>query len=146
MRTRNQIVSDFKTYSGLNIQVKTFMYGQEFEQVGNENIIYPLMYVVPISSNINATSFTRTFRIIFADRVLKDESNELEIESDTELMCTDVLAYFRRQGQDNNYIVSDSATIQQFWEKWTDEVTGNFIDLTFDDYFDYNSCSIPLTN
>jgi KaiC/GvpD/RAD55 family RecA-like ATPase len=102
------------------------------------------MLVYPLGGGLQDTTYTRNYRVIIADRVLKSEGNELEVESDTELMCTDVLAYFRRQGQENNYVVSDSATIQQFWEKWTDEVTGNFIDLTFDDYFDYNSCVIPL--
>ena len=144
MRTRNQIVSDFKLFADLHLQINTFMYGQDFEQIANENINYPLMFVVPVSTAINATSFTRTFNVIFADRVLKDESNEIDVESDTEQMCKDVVAYFRKQGQDYNYLVGDNAQVTPFFEKWGDGVTGYFVDLTFNDYFDYNSCSIPL--
>ena len=55
MRTRNQIVSDFKLFADLHLQINTFMYGQDFEQIANENINYPLMFVVPVSTAINST-------------------------------------------------------------------------------------------
>jgi hypothetical protein len=144
IKTINQIKKDFEDYSNIHEQLKTFGYGQEFEQIGKENIIYPLMWVVPVSANLNDTTLSRVFRVIIADRVRKGEQNELEVESDTQLICLDTLAYWTRMGENQGFEVGTSVSLTPFWEKWTDEVTGHFIDISIDEFYDYNSCSIPI--
>ena len=144
IKTINQIKKDFEYYSSINLQINTFAYGQEFEQVGKENIIYPLMWVVPNGGNISGTNFARIFRVFIVDRVRKGEQNEVEVENDTQLMCTDLLAYWTRMGENQDFKVGDSVPITPVWEKWTDEVTGHFIDISIDEFYDYNSCSIPI--
>jgi hypothetical protein len=144
IKTINQIKKDFEDYSNAHEQIKTFGYGQEFEQIGNENIIYPLMWVVPVSANLNDTTLSRVFRVIIADRVRKGEQNEVEVESDTQLICLDTLAYWTRMGENQGFEIGTSVSLTPFWEKWTDEVTGHFIDISIDEFYDYNSCSIPI--
>jgi PKD repeat protein len=77
--------------------------------------------------------------------VLKSEGNELEVESDTQLIALDVLAYWMKLGQNERFSITSSNTITPFWEKWGDEVTGHFVDIGIEEFYDFNSCAIPLS-
>jgi uncharacterized membrane protein len=144
MRTANQIKSEFETLASGHYQIQSFLYAQEFEQQAYENLIYPLMLVYPLGGGLQDTTYTRNYRVIIADRVLKSEGNELEVESDTQLICLDVLAYWKKLGLNERFTISSSETITPFWEKWGDEVTGHFVDIGIEMFYDFNSCAIPM--
>jgi PKD repeat protein len=122
------------------------LYAQEFEQQAYENLIYPLMLVYPLGGSLSGTSYTRNYRVVIADRVLKSEGNELEVESDTQLIALDTLAYWMKLGTNERFSITSSNTITPFWEKWGDEVTGHFVDIGIEEFYDFNSCSIPLSS
>jgi PKD repeat protein len=78
--------------------------------------------------------------------VLKSEGNELEVERDTQLIALDVLAYWMKLGTNERFSITSSNTITPFWEKWGDEVTGHFVDIGIEEFYDFNSCAIPLSS
>jgi hypothetical protein len=144
-KTANQIKSSFETLASGHYQIHSFLYAQEFEQQAYENLIYPLMLVYPLGGSLSGTTYSRNYRVIIADRVLKSEGNELEVESDTQLIALDVLAYWMKLGQNERFTITSSNTINPFWEKWGDEVTGHFVDIGIEEFYDFNSCAIPLS-
>lgn len=144
-KTANQIKSSFELLASGHYQIHSFLYAQEFEQQAYENLIYPLMLVYPLGGNLSGTTYSRNYRVIIADRVLKSEGNELEVESDTQLIALDVLAYWMKMGQNERFAITSSNTITPFWEKWGDEVTGHFVDIGIEEFYDFNSCAIPLS-
>jgi uncharacterized membrane protein len=103
------------------------------------------MLVYPLGGNLSGTSYTRNYRVVIADRVLKSEGNELEVESDTQLIALDTLAYWMKLGTNERFSITSSNTITPFWEKWGDEVTGHFVDIGIEEFYDFNSCAIPLS-
>lgn len=145
-KTANQIKSEFELLASGHYQIHSFLYAQEFEQQAYENLIYPLMLVYPLGGSLSGTSYTRNYRVVIADRVLKSEGNELEVESDTQLIALDVLAYWMKLGQNERFTITSSNTITPFWEKWGDEVTGHFVDIGIEEFYDFNSCAIPLSS
>jgi uncharacterized membrane protein len=145
-KTANQIKSEFELLASGHYQIHSFLYAQEFEQQAYENLIYPLMLVYPTGGTLNGTTYSRNYRVIIADRVLKSEGNELEVESDTQLIALDVLAYWMKLGQNERFNITSSNTITPFWEKWGDEVTGHFVDIGIEEFYDFNSCAIPLSS
>jgi PKD repeat protein len=145
-KTANQIKSEFELLASGHYQIHSFLYAQEFEQQAYENLIYPLMLVYPLGGNLSGTSYTRNYRVVIADRVLKSEGNELEVESDTQLIALDTLAYWMKLGANERFSITSSNTITPFWEKWGDEVTGHFVDIGIEEFYDFNSCAIPLSS
>jgi hypothetical protein len=144
-KTANQIKSSFELLASGHYQIHSFLYAQEFEQQAYENLIYPLMLVYPLGGSLSGTSYTRNYRVVIADRVLKSEGNELEVESDTQLIALDTLAYWMKLGTNERFSITSSNTITPFWEKWGDEVTGHFVDIGIEEFYDFNSCAIPLS-
>jgi hypothetical protein len=145
-KTANEIKSSFELLASGHYQIHSFLYAQEFEQQAYENLIYPLMLVYPLGGSLSGTSYTRNYRVVIADRVLKSEGNELEVESDTQLIALDVLAYWMKLGTNERFSITSSNTITPFWEKWGDEVTGHFVDIGIEEFYDFNSCAIPLSS
>jgi hypothetical protein len=145
-KTANEIKSEFELLASGHYQIHSFLYAQEFEQQAYENLIYPLMLVYPLGGNLSGTTYTRNYRVVIADRVLKSEGNELEVESDTQLIALDVLAYWMKLGTNERFSITSSNTITPFWEKWGDEVTGHFVDIGIEEFYDFNSCAIPLSS
>jgi hypothetical protein len=146
LKTKNQIKKVFQDFANSHLQIHQFGYGEEFEQQAVEGIQYPLLWVVPLPSPLSGVDLDRSYRIILADRVRKDESDEIEVESDTELYLLDTLSYLYKYSLQNELNLLDGQTINPFWEKWSDEVTGHYADITLRDYFDYNSCALPLAD
>jgi len=145
-KTANEIKSEFELLASGHYQIHSFLYAQEFEQQAYENLIYPLMLVYPLGGSLSGTSYTRNYRVVIADRVLKSEGNELEVESDTQLIALDTLAYWMKLGTNERFSITSSNTITPFWEKWGDEVTGHFVDIGIEEFYDFNSCAIPLSS
>ena len=145
LKTANQVKSEFELLASGHYQIHSFLYAQEFEQQAYENLIYPLMLVYPLGGSLSGTTYTRNYRVVIADRVLKSEGNELEVESDTQLIALDTLAYWMKLGTNERFSITSSNTITPFWEKWGDEVTGHFVDIGIEEFYDFNSCAIPLS-
>ena len=144
-KTANQIKDSFQLLASGHLQINSFAYDQEFNQQAYPSFIYPLMFVDPLGGTLNGTIYTRTYRVAIADRVLKSEDNKLEVLSDTQLIILDVLAYWMKLGQNERFTITSTNTITPFYDKWGDEVTGHFVDIGIEEFYDFNSCAIPLS-
>lgn len=144
-KTANQIKDSFQVLASGHLQINSFAYDQEFNQQAYPSFIYPLMFVDPLGGTLNGTIYTRTYRVAIADRVLKSEDNKLEVLSDTQLIILDVLAYWMKLGQNERFTITSTNTITPFYDKWGDEVTGHFVDIGIEEFYDFNSCAIPLS-
>ena len=146
MKTKNQLKKIFSDFASSHLQINSFGYGEEFEQQANETAVYPLMWVLPNASTLSGVQMNYSYRVIIADRVRKDESDEVDVESDTDLILKDCIAYLYKYALQNDLKLADGITFNPFWEKWSDEVSGAYIDVVLEDYFDYDSCNIPLAD
>lgn len=146
MKTKNQLKKIFSDFASSHLQINSFGYGEEFEQQALENVEYPLMWVLPNPSTLTNVQMNRSYRIIIADRVRKDESDEIDVESDTDLILSDCISYLYKYALQNELRLTDGVTFNPFWEKWSDEVTGAYIDVNLEDYFDFDSCNLPLAD
>ena len=144
-KTANQIKDSFQLLASGHLQINSFAYDQEFNQQAYPSFIYPLMFVDPLGGTLNGTIYTRTYRVAIADRVLKSKDNKLEVLSDTQLIILDVLAYWMKLGQNERFTITSTNTITPFYDKWGDEVTGHFVDIGIEEFYDFNSCAIPLS-
>lgn len=146
MKSRNQIKKIFSEFASNHIQINTFGYGQEFEQQALEGVIYPLLWVIPTAYQINGVDNNYSYQIMVADRVRKDESNEPDVDSDTDIIIKDLISYLYKYCRQNELELLDTFTINPFWEKWSDEVTGVFTDVIIQDTFDYDACNLPIVD
>lgn len=144
MKSKNQIRDVFQNFASNHLQINQFGYGQEFEQQAVEGVLYPLMWVVPTPYQINEVDNLWAFQVIIADRVRKDETNEMDVESDTDLIMHDCISYLDKFCYQNDLELQRQFTINPFWEKWSDEVTGVFTDIIIKDTFNYEACELPL--
>lgn len=144
MKSRNQIKKIFQDFANTHIQINEFGYGQEFEQQAVEGIKYPLLWVIPTPYQITGVDNNYSYQVIIADRVRKDETNESDVDSDTDIILKDLISYLYKFCRQNELELLDTFTINPFWEKWTDEVTGVFTDIIIQDTFDYDACNLPI--
>ena len=103
------------------------------------------MWVLPNTSTLSGVQMNYSYRVIVVDRVRKDESDEVDVESDTDLILKDCISYLYKYALQNELKLTDGITFNPVWEKWSDEVSGAYIDVNLEDYFDLClPCFIPL--
>lgn len=97
---------------------------------------YPLVYVVPQTTNRDRRTITYSFNVIIADILSKDYSNEIDVWSDTLQIAEDILAQFG-YGVDSNsgnyyekYDIQTPTQIIPFSESFDDYVSGWNLQLT----------------
>lgn len=145
MVTLNQVITNLSNIASAHYQLKSFGNGsiQEFATSGTTN--YPAMWVDYEPSQVQGRSYLHVLRIYVCDRLIKGKKNELDVFSDTQQICLDILA----QVQSNIYgwkLVSDSIALSPFSEpRFDDEDAGYYFDLTLKVPFDYDRCQIPFT-
>jgi len=142
MITKNVIHKYFQDYAGLNYQIKYFGYGDLSEISVDEATTYPLMWVQPVPSTIEGNEISYNYNILFADRLLDGDSNDVEIESDTFQMCLDILASLRNNNE-FDWELEKSATAEPFIHRFKDRVAGHLLSVSFLVEFNYDECAIP---
>lgn len=142
MPTRNQIAAFFHSFRVAHYQLKDDGYG-DFPEVGqSRGMNYPIIWVNPQPVTIDGNEFSHEYVIAIADRVLSDESNELEVESDTFQIGQDLLAFLDDQS-DHDWEIETDGQLVPFTEKWKDDVAGWLLTVSIKTNFDYDSCAVP---
>jgi hypothetical protein len=145
MITLNQVIKNLNNIANSHYQISSFGNGSvaEFATSGITN--YPAMWVDYQPAQVQGRSYTHVVTVYIADRLIKGKKNELEVLSDVQQICLDIIA----QCQSTIYgwsLVSDNVTLNPFYEpRFDDEDAGYYFDLTFKIPFDYNRCQIPFT-
>jgi hypothetical protein len=101
-----------------------------------------IIYLQP--NQLSENTDTYTFQITICDRLKKDDTNEIEVLSDTNLIAKDLITYFKNSPTERDVIINTSVTLNDFSDREDSETAGYFFDITFRQNFDYNYCDIPL--
>ena len=145
MLTLNQIVKKLETFANDHKQLSgNFLFGQFYDYVANKSEQYPAMIVYLQPNQLSENTDTYTFQITICDRLKKDDTNEIEVLSDTNLIAKDLITYFKNSPTERDIIINTSVTLNDFSDREDSETAGYFFDITFRQNFDYNYCDIPL--
>jgi hypothetical protein len=154
-QTKNQVITKLRQLAESHLLVRGFGYGDRWElesamtKVDGTTIglthpsKQPFMWVTPIIARVAEGSLFYDFEIIVGDLVKRDESNELEVESDTLLICLDILSKLNDESYE--WALSKQSNLQPFTEKWDSEFTGHIMNVSLEFMFDYNYCQVPFT-
>jgi len=153
--TLEEIYILFKDFADNHLQVHSFGYGSDRDMtvpqfalntpVNTQDlpaVQYALLYVIPISRNIENTSLLYEFEVICADRVNKDGRDRINIESDTLQIITDFIAYLRQN--EAGYTLNRNINIRPFWGEYADLLIGNSAQIRLKTPYQFNDCAIPF--
>lgn len=152
--TKNQVVTKLSQLADKHLQVHGFGYGDKSELETEIAKTYttekgltapnklPYMWVTPIVAEVVGGSIFYNFEIIVGDLVKKDKSNLLEVESDTLLICLDILS--KLDDETYEWALAKQSTIQPFKEKWDSEFTGHTMSISLEFMFAYDYCQVPF--
>lgn len=144
MITLNQVIKNLNNIANAHYQINSFGNGAvvEFATSGTTN--YPAMWVDYEPSQVQGNAYLHVLRIYIADRLIKGKKNELELFSDIQQICLDVIS----QISSNIYgwkLLSDNITLNPFSEpRFDDEDAGYYFDVTLRIPFTYDTCQIPF--
>lgn len=145
MLTLNQIVKKLEIFANDHKQLSgNFLFGQFYDYVANKSEQYPAMIVYLQPNQLSENTDTYTFQVTICDRLKKDDTNEIEVLSDTNLIAKDLITYFKNSPTERDVIINTSVTLNDFSDREDSETAGYFFDITFRQNFDYNYCDIPL--
>jgi len=143
-RTLNQVNELLEGIATAHQQINSYGIGDLWEIVANGAVTYPLMFTVINQSSLNGKILNLNISLLFMDLVHKDESNELDVSSDMLQVGTDVIAQLRSPLYEDWFLVGDSVSLDDFTERFNDEVTGWKVDLSLQISEQFNLCSLPI--
>jgi hypothetical protein len=143
--TYNQIIQLFSNLANAHKLIKAFNHGDvaEIESDLEINKHYPKIWVVPTSARIVGNTVQTTFNILCFDLVHKDESNETEVLSDTQLILFDVIKSIKHLSG-NYFDVIGQTTLTPFTERFGEWVSGWNGILTVETDYNEQGCDIPI--
>jgi len=148
MLTLNQTTEILKNFALKHKGVNSFYFGDLPERDASEKVIYPNVQAVLQGSDITDNVVSRRFTIVVSDLVNTDESNETHVLSDCELICYDLLNYLEQVETEGNIgmQVVKNGTLTDFTERFDDDVTGWFFDVTISSHIEGFSCDLPINS
>jgi hypothetical protein len=148
MLTLNQTTEILKNFATKHKAVNSFYFGDLPERDDAAPIRYPNIQAVLQGSDITNNVVSRRFTIVVSDLVNTDESNETHVLSDCELICYDLLYYLEEIERESNIglQVVKNGTLTDFTERFDDDVSGWFFDVTISNHIEGFSCDLPIAN
>ena len=144
MITLNQIIKNLNNIANAHYQINSFGNGSVIEFATSGITNYPAMWVDYEPPQLQGNAFQNVLRIYIMDRLIKGKKNELELFSDIQQICLDIIA----QLNSTIYgwkLVSDNITLNPFSEpRFDDEDAGYYFDVTLKVPFTFDRCQIPF--
>ncbi len=123
--------------------IKTFGEGDIYDYVDNGGEIeYPVMWVVVKPSQYVGSTMKYNLAIVFADLLLEDKSNRLQVQSDELLVALDVISKLKMD-LSYSFNTSQNIAIEFFQERFDDFTAGVTINLEIVDPQPLDMCQIP---
>ena len=99
-QTRIYIENQFRLFADAHQQIERihFDYEEQLPNYATEDDSYPIMYVSPINSDHNLSLNRLGFRVSFFDIIQKDRTNVSNLNNIVELLATDFLRYYDKDG------------------------------------------------
>jgi hypothetical protein len=143
--TLNQIVDHAKRFASVHKSLQgNFFEGLTEDYCNNKANPYPvlIMTLQPTSISQGNKAFSATFGVW--DKVELDQRNRLEVQSDTEQICSDLIAYMNNA--DDLMEVQLPVNIEHAQEVYADDVAGSFFDMIMNTFYSVDVCVVPLLN
>lgn len=141
-QTQNQLDKAFNDFASDHLQINSYQFGYEFEFATSGDTVFPQMFVRPLPHTYSNKVFQYNFRWIFADVVGHGERNRNEVLSDQLEIAKDAIAQF--QHPDYAFILDPSSVrLEDFFDKFDEEVSGYLVEVAIRVPFDNNRCFIP---
>jgi len=141
--TLNQVITTLKTFQKSHAQLNDFGDGKVEEIGASKDQLFPIMWIVSKSGRYANKDFSYSFQIIFADLLIEDKSNELEVQSDMQSAALDLCAHLR-DNPDFDIQMDDNASVDYFTERLGDFTAGVLLSFTLRDPFPLDRCVIPV--
>jgi len=145
--TLNNLEADFRTFASDHKQINTFGFGDLWEINSSGSVNYPLMWVVLNGATVLKSQTEWDFSILFMDLVDKAENNEIKVLSDMHTVALDLISDFRRNSGNSSlkypFIFSGDSSMEDFTERFGDEVSGWKLDIKIRTDFGSDACVIP---
>jgi hypothetical protein len=125
--TLNQLEAILRSFANQNYFVKEYQYGNFLDAISQKDTLYPLVVCDFLNGSFDKVQTDIQIVVTVADRVLNDESNLLEVQSDTLQICRD--AYVELSNYKNQFQVT-SVNFQRFVEKSGDVLSGYVVTFT----------------
>lgn len=126
-----------------NPRLNSFGYGNLVDfgkNVSGTTVVYPFLFIVPLSIQYDENTTTYQVTAIFADRLNETLDNEKDCVSDMSLCARDLLSQIKR-GDLMDYMETIlPAQAQPFMERFNDNVAGVALDLYIQIIEDINAC------
>lgn len=140
--TLNQVQAQLREIATNHQQINTFGWGELPELGKSSDVVYPLMWVVQQPSNVDGNNLRLRYKIVFADLVLKDISNEDEVLNDQMQIALDVVAQLNHP--DYEWQFENKGSFENFYNEYDDIATGWVLDCELIIDSPYNRCAIPF--
>ena len=97
-RTYNQVCDIFRQFVDNHGLLKRFKasFLESFEQFSKQDKNFPVLYIVPQSTNLNVNRNEYVFRIYVVDLLNTDRTNEGDVINDTLLCVRDLIVFFNK--------------------------------------------------
>jgi len=142
MFTFVNIYDTFETIATAHKQINSFGFGDLTEIATSGTVEYSLMWVMPMGAVMRRGEVGNKYKILVMDKVLTGEVNELDVQSDTQQILLDVLAELKDNTRDV-HLKDETITLEDFTERFSDDVTGWAADITLWVTYPTDRCSIP---
>ena len=154
-KTYNNVIDTLKALGEKHNQIKTTTVGDIFDIDLEQNTLYPLMHLNPLSVNTRRTELVYNFQVLIMDLVNDDNSNEQEVYSDVLQMCVDVISILTNSKWQAQlqldidapvYFAEGDYTIEPFTERFNQAVTGWVFTISVVVENTFQTCNIPMTD
>ncbi len=151
IKTLNQLKQELQIFADAHLQINEFYFGN-FNQIYNEKIIRHT-FLIADTQNISPNrvrgggSYTDiTFIISACDQVFPDQSNWMDVKSDTFQIIMDCRNIFESPRWKSFSSVQGSPTVTYFEQKGSDRVNGWVMNVTLRIPDLRDLCAIPLVD
>ena len=150
LSTTKQLKRAFEDLATRHKFINSFHWVKDSDLGASIKVIYPALVVHPIDATMLKAE-DGTFKMMeykFIVKVLdlteKDESNELDVESDTLQILTEIVNELNLNFDNSNIVIQDDVTFEPLDEYSDDEATGWQGDLTIKTPVNNSNCFLPF--
>jgi hypothetical protein len=144
MLTLNELVTKLTEIGQGHKMIKQTFYGNVFDFMSNTpDARYPAMLFDLDSANFNGQVLNVNMVFFFFDRVLAEQTNELDVLNDQLLIASDIVAQLRYQLFD--FLTGGNVPLTFFREETPDILAGVRASISFEIPFDADRCAVPTS-
>jgi len=118
--------------------------GADYDFAVDEVKYYPIVWIIPNGFNFSTDNRTvdYQFAMMVMDRKWEDDSNTIDVLSDSAGIILDIVTLLRRY--ESNFEMIVNGTAEPFFDSSTDVVAGHAIDFTIRTPYLESYCDIPV--